>query len=162
MFSDVQGDSPIKEKINTYACFAMDHDCHDMKNNDKYIFTEPQIDSLSRYSFERNIESFNSKRTIYDLTKNRIDQHMIEEIFFNVLQKMNKKASFNEVYDAITEMTRESHNTQKKLGFVNGYIKSPETKLKKEKGLVAFSSKFIIHCFGYFLIILPPFPKEIS
>ena len=36
-------------------------------------------------------------------------------------------------------MTRESHNTQKKLGFVNGYIKSPETKLKKEEAQTLYN-----------------------
>ena len=98
------------EGISKYAHFAMNTDCHDRKTNDRYLYNAPDLIELSP-KHTKTLTDLTS-RWEYNKSKNPISQLQIEKAYFNVLAKSQPNLSFNERYDLLKQMAKESYDEQ--------------------------------------------------
>ena len=129
-FDDTTWDRKTKDVIGTYDCFAMSNKCFDKKLNGKYSYRNPYFMKLNKQNSITEIIDYNSSIDDYNLGENDISQRMIEEIYFNMLQKTNQTKSFDAIYSVIEKKTEHSKEFQNKRKY-DGYIKSGSPELTK-------------------------------
>lgn len=111
-----------KELNHEFAHFVMPNDAHDKKRSKMYEYDCPEkvIFSNKKASIEIADDYLYSER--YNHSKNQIDQLMIEKVYFNILKKSNKNASFDEIYNILTKMVKDSFAEQEQREYEGNLI----------------------------------------
>lgn len=125
---DATWDRAGKDGVNTYAYFAMNNKCFNPELNSRYIYQEPFFDTLNRKTFAREITDYNYYQAEYNKGPKNLNQHIVEKIFFNVLQKINKTSSIDEILIQLKNMTASSYKDTCKQGY-KSYITSESLQL---------------------------------
>lgn len=98
------------DTISKYAHFAMNNNCHSRQINDKYEYNSPDLIDLSPKS-TKTMKDLTSGWE-YNRSEKPISQSQIEQAYFNVIMKSQPNLTFNECYDLLEQMAKESYNEQ--------------------------------------------------
>lgn len=127
---DTTWDRQTKKMIGTYDCFAMNNKCFDKSLNGRFRYGKPYFLKLNRDDFVVKIVDYDPKIEYND--GDNIDQHLIEKIYFSMLQKTNHNKSLEEIYKVIETKTKYSNECQNRRKYA-GYIKSDKPILTKKE-----------------------------
>ena len=130
-FDDATWDNKIRTNgTPSYAFFAVDNSFHHDSKNKRYVYKLPYLYVYSKTKVSYRQVNFEEHAKIYNNSKNPIDQLQIEKANFNMLQKIDKDASFDSVYGTLAKMAKQSYNLQLSA-MVEGNLKQEVLMLSK-------------------------------
>ena len=109
-----------------YAHFALSNDMHEQKSNIHYKYYMPDFLKYDDTKAGKIITDLNPYYDLYDHSKNKIEQLMIETIYFNMFQKTGRFKDVNELCANLVDMARDSFDDQVHRGFVGGNLTERE------------------------------------
>ena len=133
LFDDPTYDNKKDAPCSLYSHFAMPNDCHSSSKNKMYVYFSFRhynlLNNKTLIDFDR---LFDFSKEAYSLSKNQIDQKMIETAYANIMHKVDKNATSKDIYDAIKIMAKESFKNQVKRKFVGNLTKATPIITKSE------------------------------
>ena len=95
-----------------YAHFAMPNDSLEQKKNGLYEYYIPERIEFKKDKSKHEFVDENLYYDNFNHSQNQISQHMIETIYFNVLEKTLPNLNCDEIYKILTKMANDSFNEQ--------------------------------------------------
>ena len=130
-FDDATWDGLSAIEHPLFAHFAMSNDCHSPKVSELYDYYVPRFISLDHLKTTYFIEDFNKIKETYNNSKIKINQFMLEKIYFNVLTKLYPDEPVEKIYDILSEMTKSSFYEQQSRKY-HGYIAKESLIISKD------------------------------
>ena len=122
--------------VSMYAHFAMDINCHERKQNDKYEYYAPSLIEL-KPKHTKNVVDITGAYE-YNKSTNPVSQLQIERAYFNMLVKSKPNESFNSLYVLLAKMAKKSYNEQVFRRF-KGNLVQENLLLTKEEAKIIFN-----------------------
>ena len=131
-FDDPTWDSVANHKYPVFTHFAMRNTSHDSGESKIFRFFMPRLLEIKYGGRMYSVNKFHERKPKVERSKIKMNQQLVEKIYLNVLQKMNTKADFEQIYSILSEITKLSFTEQSDRN-VNGYFAKPEPVLTREK-----------------------------
>lgn len=122
--------------VSMYAHFAMDINCHERKQNDKYEYYAPSLIEL-KPKHTKNVVDITCAYE-YNKSINPVSQLQIERAYFNMLVKSKPNESFNSLYVLLAKMAKKSYDEQVFRRF-KGNLVQENLLLTKEEAKIIFN-----------------------
>ena len=133
LFDDPTFDNKKEAQSSLYSHFAMLNDCHISSKNKLYDYYDfHHYNLLNNKTVIDCNPLFDFCKETYSLSKNQIDQRMIETAYANIMHKVDKNATSKEIYGAIKIMAKESFKNQLNRKYVGNLTKSTPIITKRE------------------------------
>ncbi len=132
VFDDPTWDNDSNSNCSKYTHFALRNDIHDISVSKLYDYHLPYIFKFS--DKKRTVEycDFNPYRSLYNKSKNKIDQKMIETAYVNIMHKACLNKSPTEIYDDLKQIAKLSFKEQQERKFQGNLSQSNPVLTKKE------------------------------
>ena len=139
-FDDATWDGYNDHNYPLFAHFAMPNGCHKPEFNGKYQYTVLDEIKLRGEGSIYDFIDFNEYQEEFDKSKIKINQLMIEKIYFRVLKKMYPTEDVESLCKRVERMTKSSFEEQTKRQF-KGYFATEKSLLGKEYAQKLYAEK---------------------
>lgn len=130
-FDDPTWDNVSEHHFPIFTHFAMKNESHQDDISKMYHYYSPKLVALEDNNSTYAVKPFDERHNLKNNSKIKMNQMLVEKIYFNVLQKVYKTADFDTLYDILCDMTKASHQEQKDRMF-DGYIAKEKPVLSKK------------------------------